>query len=145
MKRIILVVIVLIIAVGGWYAYKMYQQKTPDVVSKDADIVIDANDLIEAFDKDSAAANQKYLGKLIEVTGIAKSIDSSAVLLGDTASRSAVRCSIDNRHLNDYKKVKIGSSITMQGEYVGYEMEEMLGENLGTTVTLNFAGLKEKK
>lgn len=144
MKRFLLVVVILIIALGGWYAYTKYDEKTPDVVDRKADIVITAKDLIEAFDKDSATANQKYTGKLIEVSGTAKSVDTSAILLGDSTSRSAVRCSIDSRHLNDYKKVKIGSMITMQGEYVGYEMEEMLGENLGTTVTLNFAGVKEK-
>lgn len=144
MKRIIIVAIILTIAIAGLYGYKMYRQKTPDVVNKKPDVVTTATQLIAAFDKDSALANKEYSGKLIEVTGIAKSKDTSAILLGERTSRSTVRCGIDRRHMEDFKKISVGSVVTVQGKYTGYEMEEMLGENLGTTVTLSFAGVKEK-
>lgn len=146
MKRIILIGFVLIIAVGGWYAYKMYQQKTPDVVNQHPDVVISAKELLDAFDKDTAAARKQYIDKIIEVSGTVKKADTSAIILGEADTESSIVCGIDRRHIDDYKKIKIGSQVTVQGNCVGYEKgEEMLGISLGTTVHLSFAGVKEKK
>lgn len=146
MKRIFVIVILLIIVVGGWYAYKMYQQKTPDVVDKRADVTTTAMDLINAFNKDTTAARKQYVDKIIEVTGMVKKADTSAIVLGNPDSESSIVCGVDRRHIDDYKKIKVGSSATLQGNCVGYEKgEEMLGISLGTTVYLSFAGVKEKK
>jgi hypothetical protein len=146
MKRIILIGFVLIIAIGGWFAYKMYQQKTPDVVNQHPDVVISAKELLDAFDKDTAAARKQYIDKIIEVSGIVKKADTSAIILGEADTESSIVCGIDRRHIDDYKRIKIGSPITVQGNCVGYEKgEEMLGISLGTTVHLSFAGIKEKK
>lgn len=146
MKRIIVVAIVVIIAIAGLYGYKMYQQKTPDIVNKKPDVVVSAKDLLDAFSKDTAAARKQFVDKIIEVTGNVKSADTSAIVLGEESSQSSVVCGVDRRHIEDYKKIKIGSSAIVQGTFAGYEKgEEMLGVSLGTTVHLNYAGVKEKK
>lgn len=149
MKRILIIVVLLIIAVGGWYAYRLYTQKTPDVVNKNPDVVITATELIAAFDKDTATAKKKYIDRIIEVTGTVKRIDTTgSVVLGEEGSASEVTISLDEqRHLNDHKKLKIGTVGILQGKCTGYSKgngEDLL-ESLGTTVELNFAGVKNKQ
>lgn len=146
MKRTIIIIILLIIVVGGWYAYKMYHEKTPDIVNQTPDVVISASDLLNAFNKDTATARKQYIDKIIEVTGMVKSADTSAIVFGDPSSQSSIVCGIDRRHKDDYKNVKVGSQTTVQGKCIGYEKEEeMLDISLGTTVQFSYSGVKDKK
>ena len=148
MKRIILIVVLLIIAVGVWYAIKMYREQTPDIVNKNPDVVINATDLLNAFNKDTAAARKQYVDKIIEVTGNVKRIDTTgSVVLGDEGSASEVTVGLDRRHLKDYQKLKTGSVAVVQGVCSGYDKangDDLLA-SLGTTVELRSAGVKEKK
>jgi uncharacterized protein (UPF0333 family) len=148
MKRIILIIVLLIIAVGVWYAIKMYREQTPDIVNKNPDVVINATDLLNAFNKDTAAARKQYVDKIIEVTGNVKRIDTTgSVVLGDEGSASEVTVGLDRRHLKDYQKLKTGSVAVVQGVCSGYDKasgDDLLA-SLGTTVELRSAGVKEKK
>ena len=69
MKRTVLIIVLLVIALGAWYAYSRYQEKTPDIVNKKPDVVTSAKELLEAFNKDTASARKKFVDKIIEVTG----------------------------------------------------------------------------
>jgi hypothetical protein len=145
-KQIIFLVILMVVAAAGWYVYRMIQEKTPDEVNTTPDLSITATELIAAFDKDTASAGAAYLNKLIAVSGTVKTADTSALVLGEPGTESSVVCGLDRRHKDDYKNVKPGSVITVQGRCIGYEKgEEMLGVSLGTTVQLRSSGVKEKK
>ena len=146
MKRKIIIGILIIIVIGGIIAYRMYDERTPDVVNRKPDIVTDAASLIAAFNSDTASASKEYLDKVIEVTGMVKSVDTSgAIVLGETDSESSVVCGLDRRHLQDHKNVTKGSVAVIQGRCTGYQKgEEMLGVSLGTTIQLSFAGVKIK-
>lgn len=145
LKHIIISLILLIAAATGFWAYQSYQQKTPDVVNKKPDFIVSAGDLLKAFTKDTAAAGKMYIGKVVEMNGIVKSADTSAIVLGEPGSQSSIVCGVDRRHTDDYKKIKIGSPATIQGTCVAYENgEEILGVSLGTTVHFNYAGVKNK-
>jgi len=74
MKRIILLVVLIIVAVGGWYAWTKYDERTPDIVDKKPDVTVDAKSLIAAFDGDTASASKKYIDKIVEVTGNEKKL-----------------------------------------------------------------------
>lgn len=145
MKRKILPVILLLIVVGGIIGYRMYSMKTDDIVNQKPDVTIAAADLIKAFEKDSAAARKQYLDKVIAVSGAVTKIDTagSVTLGGSQGSESSVVFSLDTRHATDYQKVKEGTTATLQGKCIGYEIgEEMMGLNLGTTIKMNFGGVK---
>jgi predicted phosphodiesterase len=147
MKRFILIVVILVLVLGGWYAYNVYQEKTPDVVSKKPDVIITAGELLHAFDSDTAAARKLYIDKIIEVTGNVKKIDTSgSVVLGEEGSASEVTVGLDQRHLMDIEKLKTGSVAVVQGVCSGYDKgsgDDLLA-SLGTTVELRSAGVKEK-
>lgn len=151
MKRIIIVGIILIIAIAGLYAYKMYQQKTPDVVNKKPDVAVSAKDLLDAFSKDTAAARKQFVDKIVEVNGNVKRIDTTgSIVLGEEGSTSEVTVGFDRRHMKDYEKLKIGSVAVVQGICSGStgaassDPTDLLA-SLGTTVELRSAGVKEKK
>ena len=134
MKRKIIIGILIIIVIGGIIAYRMYDERTPDIVNRQPDVVTDVNTLVASFNSDTASAGKKYLDRIIEVTGNVKSIDTSgAIVLGNADDASSVVCGLDRRHLKDHEKVKVGSPAVIQGRCTGYEKgEEILGVNLGT-------------
>jgi hypothetical protein len=152
MKRTILVIVILIIAVGSWYAYRMYQEKTPDIVNKKPEVVTSAKELLEAFTKDTTQARKQYIDKIVEVTGNVKRIDTTgSIVLGEEASASEITVGLDRRHMKDYEKLKVGSVAVVQGICTGStngsdnsDPTDLLA-TLGTTVELRSAGVKEKK
>ena len=146
MKRKILFAAVILIVVAAIIIYRMYSQQTEDIVDQTADARITAKELIAAFEKDTAAARIQYVDKIIEVTGTVKKVDTSgSVVLGIEGTESGVVFGLDRRHMDDYKKISPGKQATLQGKCTGFTMEEMMGINLGTTVTLNFAGVKNSR
>jgi hypothetical protein len=147
MKRKIILGVLLVIVVAAVIGYRMYSMKNDDLVDQKPDVTIAAVDLVKAFNKDTAAARKQYLDKVIEVSGSVAKIDTagSITLVGEEGSQSSVVFGLDKRHTEDYKKIKTGSNATLQGKCIGYEVgEEMMGINLGTTVKINFAGVKNK-
>lgn len=69
MKKLILIGGLLGILVGGFVGYSLYNKPHRNIATEDADFKLSANDLFDEFDADEKAANEKYLDKVIEVTG----------------------------------------------------------------------------
>ena len=138
MKRILLILVLIVVLAGGWYVYKLYTGKVPSLTEVEAHASVNATDLISAFEKDSAAANKAYLGKILEVTGNIKSIEkeSGTISLGDIISNSSVRCSMDSAFVKEIETLNSGSSITIKGNCTGY-MPDETGLGLGADVVLN--------
>src|SRR5687767_8011162 len=117
MKRIILLLVLIVLIAGGWYGYKLYTGKVPSLTEVKADASVTAMELINAFEKDSASANKKYLGKILEVQGMVKSVDTSSatIAIGDAGSTSSVRCSMDSAFVKSISGLNQGSSIIIKG------------------------------
>ncbi len=147
MKRKILLGVLVLVVAGSIIGYRMYSMKNDDIVDQKPDAITTAVELIKAFEKDSAAARKLYLDKVIQVSGTVTKIDTagSVTLGGAAGAESSVVFSLDARYANDFEKVKQGAAATLQGKCIGYEIgEEMMGLNLGTTVKMNFGGVKSK-
>lgn len=149
MKRVLIIAILVIALVGGFIAYRMYNEKTPDVATGQPDVTVDAKELVAAFSADTASASRKYLNKVVEVTGTIKKIDTTgSIVLGEEGSMSEVAVGIDERHHADLKKMKEGSVVTVQGTCTAFSTAgsgDDLFAGLGTTVQLKSAGMKNKK
>ena len=150
MKRMIVYVILIVAVVGGSIAYYMYNKETADIVNKTPDITVDAATLIADFEKDTASASEKYMDKVVNLTGTLKKIDSTGTLIfGDADDPSEVVVGLDRRHMKDYEGLVVGKTVTVQGRCSGYsssggDPDDMLAA-LGTTVELKTAGVKSKK
>lgn len=152
MKRIIWITVILIIVIGGGYAYYLYKKQTPDITNGKPDVAVTAKDLLDAFNKDSAAARKQYVDKIVEVTGNVKKIDTTgSLVLGEQESLSEVVVGFDRRHMKDYEKLKLGTTAVVQGICSGARNENSSSDptdllaGLGTTVELRSAGVKNKK
>jgi hypothetical protein len=144
-RTVIILVVLVIIAVGGLVVFRMLDERTRDTSNDKPDFALNATDLIAAFDRDTASASKMYVGKLIEVTGTVQNVDSSgSVVLGEEGNPSSVTASLDRRHIEEYKKLKAGTTATIKGKCTGYSKgsgDDLLA-SLGTTVELNFASVK---
>jgi hypothetical protein len=134
MKRIILILLVIVILAGGWYAYSVYTGKVKSLTEVKTDVSITAKDLIAAFEKDSAAANKLYLGKVIEVTGAVKSVEKDAgaatVSLGESGTMSSIRCSMESAYVQQVASIQEGSALTVKGACTGFISEELIGSDV---------------
>jgi hypothetical protein len=134
MKRTIILVILAIVIVLGFYGYREFTRKNRDLTNVAPEETIAAPELIQAFETDSAGANKKYLGKIIAVTGVAKSIErdeaAATIVLGQPGTMSAVRCSMDTAHLDQATALREGQSLTVKGVCTGFNQDELLGSDV---------------
>lgn len=150
MKRKIWLGILILIVAGGAIAYRMFSKEEPDITQDKPDAAITVKGLIEAFEKDTASASKMYIDKIVEVTGIIKSVDTAgAVVMGEVGSASEVVVGLDRRHLKEAAELKPGTNATLQGICSGYttssgDPDDMLA-SLGATVQLRSGGIKNKK
>lgn len=151
MKRKILLAVFLLLVVAGVVGYAIVFKSRSDVSQGKPDVAVSATDLVAAFEKDTAAAGKTYLGKVVEVTGRVKRIDTAgAVVLGEENSMSEVAVGLDKKyHAADFQKLKEGATAVLQGVCSGYENSGTdpndLLSGLGTTVQLTSAGVKSKE
>ena len=137
--KYILFGIALFVGLGVWQGLKEYNRTNIDLNNVKADIKISAVDLIHEYEANDSSSNQKYLGKIVEVDGNIKKIETDdkgfyTVVLGDTSSLSSVRCSMDSTHQKDAAKLVVGSSGTVRGSCTGFNKDEL---GLGSDVILN--------
>ena len=112
----------------GIYTYTEYNRKSSDLSNTKAIENTTAKALINIYSSEEDAANKKYLGKVIEVSGdileVTNLQDTAfTILLGDTADMSRVSCTIDKNHITAAKKYNVGSSVKVKGICTGYLMD----------------------
>ncbi len=140
-KRIIYILLVLLVIaiVGGFYGYKEFNRKNESLTDATPAFKVKSTDLISEFAADEKAANTKYLGKVVQVAGIVKKLDKDdkgfyTVVLGDTSSMSSVRCSVDSLFTAEITSVKPNAPVFMKGICTGYMADDL---GIGADVILN--------
>jgi hypothetical protein len=131
----IVVVLLLVAAVAGWYAYTEYNRPLADLRETKAEVTISAIDLISAFENDSTNANQQYIDKVIEVEGVLKEATADdqglyTLALGDESSMSSVRCSVDSASSAVASQLKKGDLVKLKGISSGFTTDELLGSDV---------------
>ena len=122
----------LIAFLGAAAGYYFYNKKPADVRRLQPDLSVTANSLILAFNSDEAAANLKYLDKVIAVKGIIADIkiDSStgqaSVILDSGDPLSAVTCSFYNDEIGAVQKLSKGTEVVIKGKCTGKLMDVVL-------------------
>jgi hypothetical protein len=149
MKRKILLVIVLLIVVAGIIGYRLYSKKVENYAEGEPDITVTAKELVTAFERDTASAVKQYLDKKVRVSGIVKSVDASAVVLGEEGNPSDVVVGLDDRNLDGISLIKVGETAILQGKFSGYnqasgDSNDLISSLGGTTIKIDYAGIKNK-
>ncbi len=123
----------------GLYAYKEYNRKNVDIAEAKAAYSLTDMQLINEFTQDQNTSNKKYLGKIIELVGNIKKIDTDAngyhtVVLGNAVNMNSVRCSVDSAFNKDAHNLSVGSTVVIRGICTGYNADDL---GLGSDIILN--------
>lgn len=113
-------IVCLILAVTALYFYNKPHQNAG---SLSTDVSIDAVDLYNQYQKDEAAANKKFLDKIIEVKGMVTDVQQSgntaSVQLGAGEAMGGINCSLTGKTALPSK----GARITVKGKCSGMLMD----------------------
>lgn len=134
-KTIGIVAVVLVIAMGGWYAFHEYNRKPASMADTHSDFTLNTTNLLASFEKDEAAANKLYLDKVLEVEGAVKEITADekgfyTVVMGDDASISSVRCSVDSLFSSKASALQTGGLVKVRGVCSGFMADPLLGSDV---------------
>jgi hypothetical protein len=139
-NKIVLFLIIIVIAVGAYfYISSEINIKSPSLAASEEDFKIEASTLLSEYESNCTKANQKYLGKIILISGDLKSIETDTkgfhtLVIGDNSSMSSVRCSMDNSVSIDVDLLPAGTQIELRGECIGFNPDDL---GLGADVVLN--------
>jgi len=116
---------IVLICLAGWGIYKVYKPHG-NVESEQAVATLTATSLYNEFLKGESIANQKWVGKVIEITGIISSVSEAgnyiSINLGAT-SEGGVNCSMLKKDLPEGTQFKKGDSVTVKGKCTGFLMD----------------------
>ena len=127
MKKKILIGLVLALVAGGAYGLYLWNKPKRTSASEEAVASVTAAELYAAFSTDAAAANTKYLDKVVEVSGNVSAVETSpegiVTLTMDTDDpMAAVTCTFSPGATTT---AAAGQSITLKGICSGIQGDMM--------------------
>jgi hypothetical protein len=129
LKKIIITIVVLGI-IAAFIGYKMYNKPHVDVAEASADVSISANKILNAFSTDEAAANTKYLDKIVAVKGEISDIkvekDKGIITLKTNDDFGSILCNLSSEATKKISSLKVGQTITVKGICTGFLMDVVL-------------------
>lgn len=104
--KIILIVVLVIAVVGGVVGYRMWNKPHAQVEDV-AGIKVTTTELVQAYEEDEAAANEKYLDEAIQVTGTVTGTETNQdgqllVILDDN-----VQCTMKDKNTSVSESEKV--------------------------------------
>lgn len=125
-KKISIAAMILAVA-GGAIGLYMYNKPHKNYIKAKPDISITAKELINAFETDEKAANNRFLDKIVEVSGEVSDLTTSntgevAITLID--AMFGVTLTLDpiftTKNKQQIQSIKIGDPLTLKGRCDGY-------------------------
>ncbi len=129
MRKLIIGSALLLLVLAGVMLYMNYDFRA-GIAKEEPDYVIDARTLFAEYDADEDAANQKYLGKTIEVSGdinhIDKTTDPVTISLEVGAVMGNLVCELSKTVEVDVTGIEEGEKITIKGSCSGKLLDVIL-------------------
>lgn len=128
-KYLLYFVLLLLLGVGGMYYYTQRDSRN-DIVNRKPSEEISAVALLQAFEQDEKVAEDRFLGKTIEVSGQVQSIDTNTekttITLDTGDPISAIVCEMNNNLKTDFSQIMEGQDLALKGECSGKLMDIIL-------------------
>jgi hypothetical protein len=121
---------ILLICLAGWGLY-VIDKPHRNVEGEDAVASLTATDLYKEFSMNETKANQKWLGKVVEVKGQISSVSEAGKYISVSlvaASDGGVNCSVLKSDFPADKKLNKGDSVTVKGKCTGFLMDVNLAD-----------------
>lgn len=127
--KISLIAVSVIALAGIIFGLYMFNLGPKDLQKAKPDFIMTAIDLQKAFEDDEAAANSKYVNKIIEVTGIIESVKPGdnktlSISLKTGSPLSSVNCTFQSAP--DTSGIRVSEPIKLRGECSGFLMDVLL-------------------
>jgi hypothetical protein len=116
---------ILLICLAAWGLYNLYKPHR-NVEGEEAVATLTATSLYNEFVKNESDANQKWIGKVLEVNGIISSVTGSGNYVSlnlAAAAEGGVNCSVLKKDLPADHKFNKGDSISIKGKCTGFLMD----------------------
>ena len=127
MKKVIVFLIVLGV-IGAGFGYYMYNKPVASLEKKKADVQVTAAQLIADYEANEQAANDKYLGKVVEVSGKITDITSEEgklkIHIETPSPMSLVICEMEDATTPG--SIKAGDEAKIKGMCSGYLSDVIL-------------------
>jgi hypothetical protein len=131
-RTIVILLFILLAVLAALIIWKwVYKKSDISVASKKAEVEIEAAALTHEFESDEDAANARYLGKIISVSGNVSSVteaeQSLSVYLKNNEDMSGVMCTLSKNSVTT-GQIKVGDKIKIKGYCDGYLMDVKLNK-----------------
>lgn len=130
MRKIILIIIALVIIGGAATGAYLWFKPHKNMQRAAADITLTAPELMAAFNNDEAAANAKYLDKVVAVSGKVKEATTNdgvtVVSLEADDDFGAVSCELDRFSEQKRTTFTPGEQVTLKGMCSGKTIDVVL-------------------
>jgi len=124
-KKYFLIAGALLLLLLAWSFYK-YNKPHTGTTGISADYTLTAADIFSSFQKDEAAANKKFLGKVVEVKGVISDMQSgtgnNSILL-EASAEGGVNCSFSTGSGPFPRQLKKGNIVSIKGRCTGFLMD----------------------
>lgn len=130
MKKILLAGLVLAVA-GIGIGYYMWNKPHQNIAKTKPAHTLAATSLVDAYQADEAAANDKFLGQVIEVSGEVTKVSMNAdgtsqVMLKSNDLLASVTGNLQESEASYVESLKAGDQVTIKGECTGMLMDVIL-------------------
>lgn len=121
-------VLAILLALG---LFSVFNAPKASVKEKSAEFTLTANELFQEYSENQTVADQKFIDRVIEVSGtifeISEDQQGATVLILSTGDNgSGVLCTMELSEIENVKGKKIGDTITLKGVCTGMLMEVVL-------------------
>jgi tRNA_anti-like len=116
---------ILLICLAGWGIYTLYKPHR-NVEGEDTVATLTAINMYQEFANRESLANQKWVGKVVEVTGRISSVTDAGKYVSLNLAATAdggVNCSLLKTDLPPDNKFNKGDSVIVKGKCTGFLMD----------------------
>ncbi len=131
MKKIILWGLLAAVIIAGVTGYMMWNKPHQNIQKASADVTVDASTLYSEYESDENAANEKYLGKIVAVSGVVRETStdetgSVKVMLESGSEMGGIICELDPLSEHKRKTFQSGEQVSFKGKCDGVLMDVVL-------------------
>jgi len=134
-SRVIFLIIAVVLLAGILFVYREYNRPNKVLSEVEAAVKIPASELSASYAGNDSLANLKFLGKIVEVDGIIKKVETpedniSIIVVGGKEAMSSVRCTMDSSFNRQSFSLVKGAPVSIKGICTGYNADELLGSDV---------------
>lgn len=113
----------------------VFLQSTPDTRKMIPELRVNASNIYRSFCEDEGQARQLYLDKIVEVSGLLRSVEKTpegkySLTMDFESSMGHLRCELSDAEYPDLDRLKIGEVVTVKGFFREYLFEVLMDQSI---------------